>query len=100
MSEDHDEDRMHLDVLLEDQFSKFVADGLHSDLLVGAFKDRINLGIDSRDGSVDIYLGNLSAEDARALATALDAAATAVEQGTVEDSGETWLVGDGEDDAT
>lgn len=85
---------MHLDVLVEDQFSKFVADGLHPDLVVGAYKDRITLGIDSRDGSVDVYLGNLSAAHARDLATALTSAADAVEESTGAEGGRTWTIGD------
>jgi hypothetical protein len=83
---------MHLDVLVEDQFSKFVADDLDPDLVVGAFKDRINLGIDSRDGTVDVYVGNLSPEDARSLADALLSAATAVETSTVDEGGQSWTV--------
>ena len=92
MSEDHGPRGMHLDVLVEDQFSKFVADGLKPDLVVGAFKDRINLGIDSRDGTVDVYVGNLSPEDARALADALVTAATAVETSTVDEGGQSWTI--------
>ncbi|WP_050047777.1 hypothetical protein [Halanaeroarchaeum sulfurireducens] len=88
---------MHLDVLVEDQFSKFVADGLDPDIVVGAFKRRINLGIDSRDGSVDIYLGNLSADDARRLATALTAAADAIDDESVDEGGQTWVVGTDDD---
>lgn len=92
MSGEHTSTGMHLDVLLEDQFSKFVADGLEPDIVVGAFKDRINLGIDSRDGSVDVFLGNLSAEEARTLADALSAAADVVESGTVAEGGQSWTI--------
>jgi hypothetical protein len=92
MSDGHGERGMHLDVLVEDQFSKFVADDLDPDLVVGAFKDRINLGIDSRDGTVDVYVGNLSPEDARSLADALLSAATAVETSTVDEGGQSWTV--------
>lgn len=92
MTEDHGARGMHLDVLVEDQFSKFVADGLQPDLVVGAFKDRINLGIDSRDGTVDVYVGNLSPDDARALADALVTAATAVESSTVDEGGQSWTI--------
>ncbi|WP_259519034.1 hypothetical protein [Halanaeroarchaeum sp. HSR-CO] len=92
MSDEHSGAGMHLDVLLEDQYSKFVADGLEPDIVVGAFKDKINLGIDARDGSVDVFLGNLSTEDARDLAAALTAAADAVESSTVEGGGQSWTI--------
>ncbi|MFW6003079.1 MAG: hypothetical protein ACOCPT_01500 [Halanaeroarchaeum sp.] len=92
MSDEHTDEGMHLDVLLEDQYSKFVADGLEPDIVVGAFKDRINLGIDARDGSVDVFLGNLSSDTARALAAALTAAADAVESSSVAKGGQSWTI--------
>lgn len=92
MSEESTEDTMHLDVLLEDEFSKFVADGLRPDIVVGAYRDRINLGIDARDGSVDVYLGNLGVDDARALARVLLEAAEAVESSSVDERGRSWTV--------
>ncbi|MFB6081593.1 MAG: hypothetical protein ABEJ67_02110 [Halanaeroarchaeum sp.] len=92
MSHDGDDDHSHLDVLVEDRFSRFVADGLTPDIVVGGFKTHVTLGIDSRDGSVDVYLGNLSADDARALADALSAAADAIESGALDDHGRTWEV--------
>lgn len=94
MTHDRGDGGPHLDVLLEDEFSQFVADGLVPDVVVGAYKDRINLGIDSRDGSVDIYLGNLSADEARALAALLEGAADAVESGPLGAEGQTWVLGD------
>ncbi|MFB6093808.1 MAG: hypothetical protein ABEJ77_02575 [Halanaeroarchaeum sp.] len=88
----HRDGEMHLDVLVEDEFSRFVADGLDPELVVGAYNDRINLGIDSRDGSVDVYLGDLDPECARDLAAALEAAADAIESGATQS--QTWSVGE------
>ena len=82
----------HLDVLFEDQFSRFVADGLEPEVVVNAYRDRINLGVRSADETVDVFLGGLSAEQARSLGTALVAAAESVEQGTCQESGQTWAV--------
>lgn len=82
----------HLDVLFEDQFSRFVADGLDPSVVVNAYRDRINLGLRSADETVDVFLGGLSAEEARTLGTALLDSADAVEHGRCDDSGQTWSV--------
>ncbi|MFB6069419.1 MAG: hypothetical protein ABEJ76_00225 [Halanaeroarchaeum sp.] len=96
MSDDRDDTGPHLDVLVEDEFSRFVADDLSPDVVVGAFKDRINVGIDSRDGTVDVYLGNLSPASARAFAALLEEAADAVESDSADD-GRTWVLADTEE---
>lgn len=88
------DDGPHLDILVEDEFSRFVADGLEPDVVVGAFTDTITLGIDSRDGTVDIFLGNLSPTDARTLASMLSEAADVVEETGVDGSSRTWVLGD------
>ena len=82
----------HLDVLFEDQFSRFVADGLDPSLVVNAYRQRINLGLRSGDETVDVFLGGLSAEEARELGETLLEVAEAVEHGDCEDSGRTWTV--------
>lgn len=91
MNDDHT-GGMHLDVLLEDEFSEFVVDDLDPDIVVGAFKESIRVGIDSRDGSVDVYLGDLTVGDARDFAAALTRAADAVESGAVMEQGKSWIV--------
>lgn len=94
----------HLDVLFEDEFSRFVADGLSPAVVVNAYRDRINLGIRSADETVDVFLGGLSAEDARTMGETLLEAAEAVEHGQCDESGRTWNVleppagEDGDDD--
>lgn len=87
----------HLDVLVEDQFSRFVADGLEPSVVVNAYRDRINLGLRSADETVDVFLGGLSAAEARSLGTALVDAAEAVDHGRCDDAGQTWSVIDVED---
>ncbi len=82
----------HLDVLFEDEFSRFVADGLEPAVVVNAYRDRINLGIRSADETVDVFLGGLAAEDARKMGEAMLEAAEAVEHGRCDDSGQTWGV--------
>ena len=82
----------HLDVLFEDQFSRFVADGLEPSVVVNAYRDRINLGLRSADETVDVFLGGLSVDEARSLGTALLESAEAVEYGRCDDSGQTWSV--------
>ncbi len=81
-------DHPHLDVLFEDEFSRFVADGLAPEVVVNASRNHINLGIRSADESVDVFVGGLSAGEARALATQLEAAAESL----ASESGEktTW----------
>ena len=82
----------HLDVLFEDQFSRFVADGLEPSVVVNAYRDRINLGLRSADETVDVFLGGLSPDEARELGTALVEAGEAVEHGRCDESGQTWAV--------
>ncbi|MFB6133279.1 MAG: hypothetical protein ABEJ44_07770 [Halanaeroarchaeum sp.] len=89
---------MHLDVLVEDEFSEVVVDDRDPDVVVGAFIDAVRVGIDARDGSVDVYLGDLTVGDARAFASALTNAADAVEEGAVAEQGKSWTVS-GEDGA-
>lgn len=71
----------HLDVLFEDEFSRFVADGLRPEVVVNVSPDRINLGIRSADGSVDVFLGGLSVSEATSLKNAIEAGIDAVEEG-------------------
>ncbi|AOW81122.1 hypothetical protein HTSR_1960 [Halodesulfurarchaeum formicicum] len=80
----------HLDVLFEDEFSRFVADRLTPSIVVNAYRDRINLGIRSADESVDVFVGGLSPSDARSIAAALTEAADAVERGAQDETGATW----------
>lgn len=80
----------HLDVLFEDEFSRFVADGLDPAVVVNAHRDRINLGIRSDDESVDVFVGGLSPTEARSIAASLSEAADSVEKGEREETGETW----------
>jgi len=86
------DDGPHLDILVEDEFSRFVADGLDPEVVVGAFTDSITLGIDSRDGTVDIFLGNLSPVAARTLAAMLSDAADRVEDTELAGESRTWLL--------
>ena len=88
----------HLDVLFEDEFSRFVADGLDPGVVVNAYRDRINLGIRSADESVDVFVGGLSPAAARSIASALNEAADSVERGERDESGETWTALDAETD--
>ena len=69
----------HLDVLFEDEFSRFVADGLSPTVVVNAAPGHINLGLQSADGSVDVFLSGLSVSDARSLKDAIDQAIDSVE---------------------
>ena len=69
----------HLDVLFEDEFSRFVADGLSPTVVVNAAPGRINLGLRSADESVDVFLGGLSVAEARSLRDAIDDAIETVE---------------------
>lgn len=92
-------DHPHLDVLFEDEFSRFVADGLAPEVVVNASRNHINLGIRSADESVDVFVGGLSAAEARALATQLEAAADSL----ANESGEktTWTpIGSEAEEAT
>ena len=66
----------HLDVLFEDEFSRFVADGLKPEIVVNASADRINLGVRSQEGTVDVFVGDLSASEAESLADTLKRAAS------------------------
>ena len=81
-------DHPHLDVLFEDEFSRFVADGLAPEVVVNASRNHINLGIRSTDESVDVFVGGLSPDEARALATQLEAAADTLASGSGEQT--TW----------
>ena len=90
----------HLDVLFEDEFSRFVADGLDPEVVVNAYRDRINLGLRSADGAVDVFLGNLSPAQAASIGEALQSAAEAVEQGTCDEAGRTWSVIESENEET
>ena len=80
----------HLDVLFEDEFSRFVADGLDPSVVVNAYRERINLGVRSADETVDVFLGGLAPEEAREIGTALLEAAEAVEHGDCSESGRVW----------
>lgn len=93
MNEDHEDEHMHLDVLVEDRFSEFVADGLEPTVVVGASAGRVNLGIESDDGAVSIYLGGLSPDAARALGTVLREGAE-LSGDTATNERQTWVLED------
>ena len=88
-------DHPHLDVLFEDEFSRFVADGLTPEVVVNASRNHINLGIRSADESVDVFVGGLSPEEARALATQLEAAADSLASGSDDQTTWTPIGGEG-----
>jgi hypothetical protein len=69
----------HLDVLFEDEFSRFVADGLSPTLVVNVSPERINLGLRAADGSVDVFLGGLSVSEAQSLRDSIDEAIDVIE---------------------
>jgi hypothetical protein len=81
-------DGPHLDVLVDEEFSRFVADGLAPEIVVNASSERINLGVRSADGAVDAFVGDLSAAEARAIAEALERAAEV--RDADRDDGGTW----------
>ncbi|MFB6086413.1 MAG: hypothetical protein ABEJ84_06355 [Halodesulfurarchaeum sp.] len=68
-----------LDVLFEDEFSRFVADGLRPEVVMNVSPDRINLGIRSADGSADVFLGGLSVSEARSLKATIETVIETVE---------------------
>lgn len=74
-------DGPHLDVLFQDEFSQFVADGLSPDVVVHASENRIAVGLRSADETVDVFLGDISPEAARSLADSLEKAAAISENG-------------------